>query len=129
MLRQLAATLVNRPISLVMGAVTMGGMVALADPAFGRWRVPMGLMHGLAHVVCAFLVAWGSIYFTVSTLGICASPPESVPASWRRRSARRGKLARSMRRGPHGTSIETPAEEYHIDAVPFQHPTEHVCEV
>ncbi|EPX59759.1 hypothetical protein D187_002503 [Cystobacter fuscus DSM 2262] len=74
-LRQLAASLVNRPMSLVVGAATLGGLVGFADPALGRWRVTMGLMHGLGHIVCAFLVAWGAMYFTVNTLGICAEPP------------------------------------------------------
>jgi hypothetical protein len=74
-LRQLAASLVNRPLSLVVGTATLGGLVGLADPAFGRWRIPMGVLHGLAHIACAFLVAWGSMYFVVSTLGLCAEPP------------------------------------------------------
>lgn len=69
------SSVVTRPWSITLGLATIGGLIGFADKAFGRWRMLAGTLHGLAHILAAFLVAWGSVYFTVSVLGIC---PELV---------------------------------------------------
>lgn len=66
-----ASSVVTRPWSLTLGLATIGGLMGFADKAFGRWRLLAGGLHGLAHILAAFCVAWGSVYFTVSVLGIC----------------------------------------------------------
>ncbi|ATB29344.1 hypothetical protein MEBOL_002793 [Melittangium boletus DSM 14713] len=73
-IRMVAASIVHRPWSLVLGLGTIGGLIGLADPAFGRGRMLAGTLHGLAHIITAFFVAWSSLYFIVSGLGICAEP-------------------------------------------------------
>jgi len=73
-----AASVASRPWSLVLGLGTIGGLIGLADGAFGRGRVLAGTLHGLAHIITAALVAWGSVYLTVSGLGIC---PELIPGT------------------------------------------------
>ncbi|WP_420715156.1 metallophosphoesterase [Corallococcus sp. BB11-1] len=64
-------SMVNRPWTLILGLVTVGGLTGLADAALGRWRTLLGSLHGLAHIAAAFFVAWGGTYLTVSKLGIC----------------------------------------------------------
>ncbi|WP_434391755.1 metallophosphoesterase [Melittangium boletus] len=81
-IRMVAASIVHRPWSLVVGLGTLGGMIALADPTFGRHRVLAGLLHGSAHIAAAFGVAWASLYFIVSGLGICAGGPEMGVAAF-----------------------------------------------
>ena len=71
----LATSLVHRPWSLALGLVTVGGLMGFADAAFGRWRLLAGGLHGVAHIFTAFLVAWASVYVTVTGLGICHDPP------------------------------------------------------
>jgi hypothetical protein len=68
--------MVLRPLSLVLGVATLGGMAAFADVAFGRWRLLAGGLHGMAHITAAFFCAWAATYFTVSVLGLC---PELSP--------------------------------------------------
>jgi hypothetical protein len=70
-LSAVSASVVARPWSLTLGLATLGGLIGFADAAFGRWRTLIGSLHGLAHISAAFLVAWGSVYLTVSVLGIC----------------------------------------------------------
>jgi hypothetical protein len=70
-LSAVAASVVARPLALTLGLATIGGLIGFADAAFGRWRALFGALHGLAHIFAAFLVAWGSVYLTVSVLGIC----------------------------------------------------------
>ncbi|QRO02365.1 metallophosphoesterase [Archangium violaceum] len=70
-LAAVASSVVTRPWSLTLGLATIGGLIGFADPTFGRWRVLAGTLHGLAHITAAFFVAWGSVYFTVSVMGIC----------------------------------------------------------
>jgi hypothetical protein len=70
-LSAVASSVVTRPWSLTLGLATIGGLIGFADTAFGRWRVLAGTLHGVAHIVTAFFVAWGSVYLTVSGLGIC----------------------------------------------------------
>lgn len=74
-----ASSVVNRPWSITLGVATVGGLMGFADPAFGRWRSLAGGLHGLAHILAAFFVAWGSVYFTVTRLGICSPPPNLQP--------------------------------------------------
>jgi hypothetical protein len=69
-------SMVVRPLSLVLGVATLGVFAAFADVALGRWRLLVGSLHGLAHVLGAFICAWGATYLTVSVLGIC---PELAP--------------------------------------------------
>ncbi|HEX8820110.1 MAG TPA: metallophosphoesterase, partial [Archangium sp.] len=71
-------SVVTRPWSFTLGLATLGGLVCFADKSFGRWRFLAGGLHGLAHILAAFFVAWGSIYFIVSGLGIC---PELLPGT------------------------------------------------
>ncbi|WP_171807285.1 metallophosphoesterase [Corallococcus exiguus] len=66
-----ANSMVNRPWTLILGMVTMGGLAGLADAALGKWRALLGVLHGVAHIVAAFFIAWGATYFTVSQLGVC----------------------------------------------------------
>ena len=77
-LRTVATSAAGHPLSLVLGLATVGGLIGFADKAFGRWRVLAGGLHGLAHVLVAFLVAWGSVYFTVTVLGICQGEPHAL---------------------------------------------------
>ncbi len=77
-LRAVASSVAGRPWSPVLGLATIGGLIGLADKAFGRWRVLAGTLHGLAHILAAFFVAWASIYFIVTGLGIC---PEVLPGT------------------------------------------------
>ena len=66
-----ANSMVARPWTLALGLGTIGGLIGLADSAFGRWRTLAGTLHGLAHITAAFFVAWGGTYLTVSGLGVC----------------------------------------------------------
>ncbi|MBJ6764666.1 metallophosphoesterase [Myxococcaceae bacterium JPH2] len=70
-LTAVANNMVNRPWTLALGLVTIGGLISLADAAFGKWRALVGAVHGLSHILAAFLVSWGGTYLTVSKLGIC----------------------------------------------------------
>jgi hypothetical protein len=85
-LRAVASSVAGRPWSPVLGLATIGGLIGLADKAFGKWRVLAGTLHGLAHILAAFFVAWASIYFIVSGLGICTEVlPGTAPlcaAGW-----------------------------------------------
>jgi len=70
-LSAVASSVVTRPWSFTLGLATLGGLVGFADKSFGRWRFLAGGLHGLAHILAAFFVAWGGMYFTASVLGIC----------------------------------------------------------
>ncbi|MFL5346948.1 MAG: metallophosphoesterase [Hyalangium sp.] len=70
-LAAVAHNMVLRPLTMVLGVALIGSMVAFADVAFGRWRTLAGTLHGLGHILGAFLCAWGSTYFVVSVLGLC----------------------------------------------------------
>jgi 3',5'-cyclic AMP phosphodiesterase CpdA len=70
-LSAVTSSVVARPWALALGLATIGGLIGFADAAFKRWRTLFGALHGLAHISAAFLVAWGSVYLTVSVLGIC----------------------------------------------------------
>ncbi len=70
-LTEVTSSVVTRPWSLTLGLATLGGTMALADAAFGKWRMVAGLLHGLAHIAAAFFTAWAGVFFTVSVLGIC----------------------------------------------------------
>ncbi len=74
-LRLVATSLVHRPWSLALGLGTVGGLIVFADAAFGRWRTLAGTLHATAHILTASVVAWASVYFTVTGLGICQDPP------------------------------------------------------
>lgn len=71
-----ANSMVSRPWTMVLGLGTIGGLIGLADPAFGKWRWLAGTLHGVAHILTAFFVAWGGTYIAVSGLGIC---PDLTP--------------------------------------------------
>ncbi|XXF77747.1 metallophosphoesterase [Myxococcaceae bacterium GXIMD 01537] len=75
-----ANAMVNRPWTMVLGLGTIGGMVAVADVAFGRWRTLAGALHGLGHLLASFFLAWGVSYLTVSVMGLC---PELDPENMR----------------------------------------------
>ncbi|WNG42567.1 metallophosphoesterase [Archangium minus] len=73
-----ASSVVTRPWSLTLGLATLGGLIGFADKALGRWRLLIGGLHGLAHILAAFFLAWGSVYFTVSVMGFC---PEVIQSN------------------------------------------------
>jgi hypothetical protein len=70
-LTTVANSVVQRPWAMVLGMGTIGALMSAADSAFGRWRSLVGAVHGLGHILAAFLVAWGASYATVTGLGLC----------------------------------------------------------
>jgi hypothetical protein len=64
-------SMVSRPWTLALGLATIGGLIGMADRAFGKWRTLAGVLHGVGHIVAAFLTAWGGTYLTVSKMGVC----------------------------------------------------------
>ncbi|KFE61079.1 metallophosphoesterase [Hyalangium minutum] len=53
-------------IVLIAVLVTLG-LIGFADKRFGRWRWLAGVLHGLAHLTAAFLLAWGVSHLMGST--------------------------------------------------------------
>ncbi|HSP79693.1 MAG TPA: metallophosphoesterase, partial [Myxococcaceae bacterium] len=65
----LLEVLLEPGVLLVAGLLVLG-LIGFADERFGRWRWLAGLVHGLAHGVAAFLLAWGALWLTGSVLGM-----------------------------------------------------------
>jgi hypothetical protein len=52
-------TALSSPGLVILAVLATLGLISFADPRFGRWRWLAGLLHGLAHLTAAFLIAWG----------------------------------------------------------------------
>jgi hypothetical protein len=58
------------PFTVFWGLVLLLGFVLFTDTHSGWYRWTAGLIHGAVHVIAAFFVGWGAIYFTVAMVGL-----------------------------------------------------------
>jgi hypothetical protein len=56
------------PGIVLIALLAILGLVALADARFGRWRWPVGILHGLVHLTTVFFLAWGVSHLVGSVL-------------------------------------------------------------
>ncbi len=63
------------PGIVLISVLLIAGLIAFADRRFGHWRWLAGLLHGLAHLAAAFLIAWGVAHLVGSALGLSFRNP------------------------------------------------------
>lgn len=52
-------TAMSSPGLVIIAVIATLGLIGFADQRFGRWRWLAGMLHALAHLTAAFLIAWG----------------------------------------------------------------------
>ncbi|MFL5344911.1 MAG: hypothetical protein ACJ8AT_08955 [Hyalangium sp.] len=68
-------TALASPGIVLISALVILGLIAFADARFGRWRWVVGVLHGVVHLVAAFLIAWGVAHLMGSALGLSFRNP------------------------------------------------------
>ena len=58
------------PVATFWGLVLLLGFVLFTDTHSRLYRWIAGSIHGVVHVIAAFFVGWGAIYFTVAMVGL-----------------------------------------------------------
>ncbi|MDC0709963.1 hypothetical protein POL68_15925 [Stigmatella sp. ncwal1] len=75
-LGHVAGAALSTPSSALACLFTVVGLIAFADRKFGRWRWLAGLMHSLAHLGAAFLIAWGASHLLGTALNLPFRSPQ-----------------------------------------------------
>ncbi len=63
-------TALSSPGIVLLAVLVFLGLIGFADRRFGRWRWLAGLLHGLAHLAAAFVIAWGVAHLVGAVLGL-----------------------------------------------------------
>jgi hypothetical protein len=58
-LGRVVSTALSSPGVVLISVFAILGLIAFADPRFGRWRWAVGTLHALMHLTAAFLIGWG----------------------------------------------------------------------
>lgn len=102
-LSEIRQRLLYNPVSLIIAAGLWGGMVVFADCRRWRWRVVVGGLHGLVHLIVLTAVIWTAARLLVSLDGplvlfvlFAFRLDIAVPRRVHRRGARRRGVVRRV---------------------------------
>ncbi|MBL8204485.1 MAG: metallophosphoesterase [Blastocatellia bacterium] len=54
------------PIAALWGLIILGGFLMFTDTHSRWYRFAAGLTHGITHLICIFLIGWGSYFVTIA---------------------------------------------------------------